>query len=773
MSLRINTNTEALNGYRNVNRNNAMLATSLTRLSSGLRINKASDDAAGLVISEQMRAQITGLNQAISNSETAVNMTQTAEGSLDEMNSLLKKVRSLALHAANAAPNDVSQLTADQSELDNAVASITRIASTTQFGTKKLLDGTLAAANSYDTTKVFKFDVGSSLLTRSDYTGGAVSLVIDSSAQTSTVATTGGAYAGATASGFTGGSHLGGIAALSAAGSIVYGNGTPTWAEVGVSAVEIASGLSRMDNGGFTLARAFDTAGDNSLGGFFAVGANKVGSGTVGAGSFLVSVAATKWSNEAAINVTASLTIRVGDVSFGFADGTSVNDIVASINNGQSVYTVSIAATSAGGGLVLYNNVTGQAGAARDFSVNAYYSANLITSAAGGAAASTVSLHVAGSANFTNVITNVSLGHRMNTTINLDGAATVTGVTLGSSNNDVSNGVFTTTGGSDAGTTIRQVFGDGDNHLKSGAAVTISVAGKDYSFANTETVTDMLNSINSSQSDYVVSTDRDAGLIATRAKLGDGGAVSDLSFRVTDVAGNTGSMTALSSTAVDREVLGSGNAVGLDKGVNVAAHLAGLGLPGQSIGLTSSGSDASVLKNAGYGINVTIDQAYAKVAKATVASSSVSVNMTKGAIFQIGANNGQLAGLDLKDTSATRLGIGGDSTNTLRSLQDLVSKQALVNGYHTQALSVIDKAIDDVTSMRGNLGAFQANALESGLNSLRTTQENLSSAESTIRDTDFAKESSVFAKNQILVQSSTAMLAQANQLGQGVLKLLG
>ena len=85
----------------------------------------------------------------------------------------------------------------------------------------------------------------------------------------------------------------------------------------------------------------------------------------------------------------------------------------------------------------------------------------------------------------------------------------------------------------------------------------------------------------------------------------------------------------------------------------------------------------------------------------------------------------------------------------------------------------IDKAIDDVTNARGKLGAFQANTLETNINSLRVSQENLTAAESTIRDVDFAAESSQFTKNNILVQASTAMLAQANQLPQNVLKLLG
>ena len=85
---------------------------------------------------------------------------------------------------------------------------------------------------------------------------------------------------------------------------------------------------------------------------------------------------------------------------------------------------------------------------------------------------------------------------------------------------------------------------------------------------------------------------------------------------------------------------------------------------------------------------------------------------------------------------------------------------------------LIDATTDEITTLRGRLGAIQSNTLESGLNSLRATSENMISAESTIRDVDFAAESATFTRNQILVQASTSMLAQANQLPQNVLKLL-
>ena len=141
MAFRINHNIASMNAYRNLARNDTGLTRSLERLSSGLRINKSADDPAGLVVSENMRAQIVGLGQAIENSETATAMVQTAEGALTEVHALLMSMRELAVHAANEGANSAADLAADQAEIDNALDTIDRIAGTTQFGTKKLLDG--------------------------------------------------------------------------------------------------------------------------------------------------------------------------------------------------------------------------------------------------------------------------------------------------------------------------------------------------------------------------------------------------------------------------------------------------------------------------------------------------------------------------------------------------------------------------------------------------------------------------------------------------------
>ena len=138
---RINNNISALNAIRNLNTTSRDLQVSLERLSSGLRINRASDDAAGLTISENLRSQINGLNQAIDNASTAINLVNTAEGALNETTARLQRIRTLAVQAANTGTNDSVALQAIQDEIRSSIEEITRIGNDTQFATRRLLNG--------------------------------------------------------------------------------------------------------------------------------------------------------------------------------------------------------------------------------------------------------------------------------------------------------------------------------------------------------------------------------------------------------------------------------------------------------------------------------------------------------------------------------------------------------------------------------------------------------------------------------------------------------
>ncbi|NIQ36970.1 MAG: flagellin FliC [Proteobacteria bacterium] len=146
MALRINHNVIALNAYRHLSSTQNQLQKSIERISSGLRIIRASDDAAGLAISEQMRADIRSMNQAIRNANDGVSMLQTAEGALNEVSGMLTRMRELAEQAATGTVGDAQKKTLD-SEFQQLMSEIDRIAEVTEFNGTKLINGDLSSGS--------------------------------------------------------------------------------------------------------------------------------------------------------------------------------------------------------------------------------------------------------------------------------------------------------------------------------------------------------------------------------------------------------------------------------------------------------------------------------------------------------------------------------------------------------------------------------------------------------------------------------------------------
>lgn len=154
MAMYVSTNVSSLNAQRNLSNANKSLDTSYTRLASGLRINSAKDDAAGLQISNRLTSQINGLDQGNRNANDGISLAQTAEGAMDEITSMLQRMRTLAQQSSNGS-NSSSDRSALQAEYTQLANEITRIASDTTFGGRKLLNGKSASDD-----KVFQFQVG-------------------------------------------------------------------------------------------------------------------------------------------------------------------------------------------------------------------------------------------------------------------------------------------------------------------------------------------------------------------------------------------------------------------------------------------------------------------------------------------------------------------------------------------------------------------------------------------------------------------------------------
>ncbi|NPV42740.1 MAG: flagellin [Firmicutes bacterium] len=167
--MRINHNISALNAWRSLSINDSNMSKTLEKLSSGLRVNRAADDAAGLAISEKMRAQISGLNQAMRNAQDGISLIQTAEGALNEVHAILQRMRELAVQSANGIYTDEDRALL-QEEVNQLISEIDRIADQTEFNKQTLFDGSFTGvqlqigANSGQTISISISGMGSSAL---------------------------------------------------------------------------------------------------------------------------------------------------------------------------------------------------------------------------------------------------------------------------------------------------------------------------------------------------------------------------------------------------------------------------------------------------------------------------------------------------------------------------------------------------------------------------------------------------------------------------------
>ncbi|MCW2639766.1 MAG: Flagellin [Dactylosporangium sp.] len=198
MGLRINSNISAMNAYRNLATTDKAMKNSLERLSSGLRINKAADDAAGLSISQGLQAQIGGLQVAARNAQDGVNVVQTADGALNESSAILQRMRDLAVQASNGGSQDATAQGAADTEFQQLNKELDRISQTTKFGSQALLSGSYSGVFQVDSSAGTGSTIGVDLtasgalsgLTASASGGTAISGFDSAGLQTSTLALT-------------------------------------------------------------------------------------------------------------------------------------------------------------------------------------------------------------------------------------------------------------------------------------------------------------------------------------------------------------------------------------------------------------------------------------------------------------------------------------------------------------------------------------------------------------------------------------------------------
>lgn len=325
MALTVNSNIQALNAYRNLNKTQAGLSSSLEKLSSGLRINRAADDAAGLAISEGLKAQIGGINQASKNAQDGISLVQTADGALGQSQAILQRLRTLAVQSANGSQSTDSR-TAINSEATALKAELTRISDTSSFNSVNLLDGTYKTG--YDFQIGYKANGTSS-------TGNVIAVAIDSgaasvaaasavAAQTAILAslTSTGTFADAATTTISGASATTFSAKIN--GVTVNFSVSGTFAStnndiVGASVAAILTAQAASVNAVFTYSAASDTFTVTAGGASVGVSSNVtfLGAATVPAGGLTLNFGATVSNTGTASVNAASAVAAVAAGSFG------------------------------------------------------------------------------------------------------------------------------------------------------------------------------------------------------------------------------------------------------------------------------------------------------------------------------------------------------------------------------------------------------------------------------------------------------------------------
>ncbi|MGV8900094.1 MAG: flagellin [Burkholderiaceae bacterium] len=772
MSSMINTNLASLNAQNNLNKSQSSLATSLQRLSSGLRINSAKDDAAGMAISDRMTSQIRGTDQASRNANDAISLTQTAEGDLSTISDNLQRMRELAVQSSNAS-NSASDRVSIDNEVQSLSAEIDRVAQNSSFNGNKLLDGSFVGQN---------FQVGANA-TAND----TISVAIGS-ARTSTlggvgtsnaakldggVTTTALAAGDLTLNGFqVGTSALGAGPGQSAASA--YSTANVINAISANSGVTATANINKIDGAVATSgALAADTFSINGIN----VGA--IEAGTTGAGQGAnVAAAINKVATQTGVTAIADAT--TGKVSLTAIDGRDINLVL----KGTAT------------------NPTTAASAKANFLTNTGLVADQASAVVAGTGVATASTFTV--ANATTVGGTIAAG---TLTVNGTAVGAIT-LTTQASNNTVTAGSTTAA----AGTTVASAAaGTTAGTLAAGALVLTTATGA----VNVGAVTLGTNA----------KTNGDAIALAINtaaASLGGGAgvngtAVADATGIITFTAGSAGSNTlSLGKIAIDSATAGTNqttliaqtgftagqlgtqanggtayNSQQVVTGINaaLAATTGGTAVNGSVAGTATTGvitfTTGSGAGNLMTGIGNTAKDATTATSNTATLATQTGLSAAQLGTQAAGTNTTNHGTVTLNSTSASGIVFGGAkaasagfsaaggtvSATVTSAVKSIASINVLTAANASSALSAIDGALSTINTSRAALGSYQ-NRFASVVSNLQTTSENLTASRSRIQDTDFAKETASLTRGQILQQAGTAMLAQANSLPNGVMALL-
>jgi len=712
--MRIQHNIMAMNAYRNYTSNVSAMQKNLEKLSSGYKINRAGDDAAGLAISEKMRAQITGLETAQKNAKDGISLVQTAEGALTEVHDMLNRMVELATQSANGTYDNTTDRAQMQKEVDQLLSEINRIADSSNFNGINLLDGTLGL-----NTDAFTF------------TGVSAAPTVVGTAQLSAdkLANFHEEKAGVTTQ--TAPSAVIDLGSLEV--KDVAGGKTAT-VTISIFGKDL---LVTLDNSASTVAKDFTTTDiatalaaaltASDLGVDKATGAGATGGGTNNA----ISV------GEAMYELNASGT-KITLTYAGHKDGTTVKDgikdfsvsMAEKFNQGLG-YTVAVNTTVGGDGGTLSGDVIH---ALDDVE---YALAKTPASLAG------ADLDISNFVKQNGTVLEID-GTKFQFKNSDEGFVTASGTTL----IDVSDKTKYKTEAEQIHAAVdlmsKQKIETGTSdetrkwNITSKSGTTIHIEQTDASKSGNEikSAADMAKLIKT------VAADTPAKGVGTQITIDPAKLVSGNTL---DIEGKkyqfTDDETKLAITTGDIKYIDITDTANLTKNLADAIN---------------ANNTASAT---GYPFTAATAGNNQVVVRAAVGAKNAPQILGKGLTLQIGdtADSFNQLNVRVQDMHAGSLGLEGLKINTEDAAQRAIDK--------------IKDAINTVSDVRGTLGATQ-NRLDHTINNLSVMTENIQDAESTIRDVDVAEEMMAYTKNNILIQSAQAMLAQANQVPQGVLQLL-
>jgi flagellin len=747
----INTNLASLNAQRNLSNSSEMLSTSLQRLSSGLRINSAKDDAAGLAISTRFTSQIQGLSQASRNANDAISLAQVAEGALQETTSLLQRTRELAIQSANGT-NSASDRAALQDEVNQLKQELSRIANTTTFNGLNVLNGDLQNTT-FQVGAEANQTIGVSIRdTRSTAIGS--NQVKSDNADGLEGATYKQLFIG---SGATAGSKLG--------------------AEVGVAQANAATNGVSISTFTINSTTSAGVATTNTV----AVAANEQANTTATNLSAEAGVSARAFNqvtvdNLASLNAATIIQLEGQTISAGAA--TTIDSMATSINANATLQAAGIYATSNGTSMEVY------ALDGRDLSfANTAGTGVLDMAGLDGAAATTL---VAAQATTFGGRVDIMLDEGMTISSNVDSiiddqVATTVAVGDGSiadfvnnttsTANDLTNNIGTqvlTLVGSQGSTTVNVTADDAADSV---VTAVNNVAGTTGITASAVTSASLQNLTADGTVSFNLFGDNATGAAVTATVT-----TSDLSALVkaiNDVAGTTG-ITAAAGT--DNSEITLTHSTGKDIVIENFDHSAAVDFA--SPGLTAvSGTGSTqtavnevsmdIIGNEGSNTGGSTVKLYDGGARTNFDSTVIGgeVTFSSASTFNVSSSISGAA------TGNTSLFSGAANSANSSTLSDVGTIDVSTATGANDAISIIDGALDQISTVRAQLGAVQ-NRFSSTISNIANNVENLQSARSRILDTDFAAETANLTKAQILQQAGTSILAQANQLPQNVLGLL-